>query len=117
MAATIAPLSAEATMLTVFDVTVFEHLKSDKPPSLRVTFRTEEGRISEWLAFEHSDGARRHAAKKWRQLGGREPVPRTVAEALDRAEEITRAEAIVAHRDGEYWRVIGVRLPCMMVRA
>jgi DNA repair protein RadD len=110
MAATIAPLSAEATTLTVFDVTVSEHLKSDKPPSLRVTFRTDEGRISDWLAFEHSDGARWHAAKKWRQLGGREPVPKTVAEALDRADEITRVDAIVAHRDGGYWRVLGVHL-------
>jgi DNA repair protein RadD len=116
MAATIAPLSAESTVLMVSEVFTSEHLKPDKPPSLRVTFRTNEGRISDWLALEHSGGARWHASKKWRQLGGREPVPKTVDEALDRTNEITQVDAIVVHRDGEYWRVIGVRLPEMVVQ-
>jgi DNA repair protein RadD len=107
-AAALAPLSADATTLTVFRVTVSEHTKPGKPPSLRVSFRTAEESISDWLAFEHGGGARWHAARKWRALGGREPVPATVDEALDRAGEITQVDSIVVHRDGGYWRVLGV---------
>jgi DNA repair protein RadD len=108
-AAALAPLSANATTLTVFRVTVSEHTKPGKPPSLRVSFRTAEESISDWLALEHGGGARWHAASKWRALGGRDPAPATVAGALDRADEITQVNSVVVQRDGEYWRVLGVR--------
>jgi DNA repair protein RadD len=64
-AATVSPLSADATTLTVFDVTVSEHFKPGRPPSLRVRFYTDEGTISDWLAFEHPAGTRRRNGAPW----------------------------------------------------
>jgi DNA repair protein RadD len=107
-AAMLSPLSADATALIVYGVSVSEHYKPGRPLSLRVTFRTADGPVSVWLAFEHSGGARWHAAKKWRQLGGRDPAPTTVAEARNRAAELAAVNSIVVQRDGVYWRVVGI---------
>ncbi len=41
---------------------VHKPYKPDRPPSLRVDFYT--GELSEWLPFEHDDGARWYAAEK-----------------------------------------------------
>jgi DNA repair protein RadD len=65
-----APLSAAITWLDVSRLWISEHEKPGRPPSLRVSFWTGQFTVSDWLAFEHGDGARWHAAKKWRALGG-----------------------------------------------
>jgi DNA repair protein RadD len=109
-ASTINPLSAAITRLTVSRCSVEEYHKPGRPPSLRVDFWTGQLGVSDWLAFEHGEGARWHAAKKWRALGGRLPAPTTVAEALARREEITAVVAIGVQRDGEFWRVVDVKL-------
>jgi DNA repair protein RadD len=108
-ATTLAPLSADLTPLIASEISVAQHYKPGRPPSLRIDFTTEVGEISDWLAFEHSDGARWHAAKKWRALGGSEPVPITAEEAITRQDEITDAPiTVTVQREGKYWRVVSV---------
>ena len=110
-ASTVAPLSADRRIswLDVLECSVEEHLKPGRPSSLRIDFWTGHRTVSDWLAFEHGDGARWHANKKWRALGGHQPAPATVAEALARQHEITAIAAIGVQRDGDYWRVADVR--------
>jgi hypothetical protein len=50
------------------------------------------------------------ANKKWRLLGGPQPAPTTVADALARQHEISSIAAVGVQRDREYWRVVDVRL-------
>jgi DNA repair protein RadD len=110
VASTLAPLSGEQTWIDVLNVKFREHVKPGKPPSMRIDFWTGERTVSDWLAFEHSYGARWHAARKWRELGGGVPIPTTTAEALARSDELNFVEAIAIQHDGEYWRVINHRV-------
>ena len=87
------------------------HAKFGKPLSLRVDYSTDGGEtFSDWLALEHSPGARWHAARKWRALGGRQPIPQTASEAFARCGELGAVAAISVERDDEYWRVTRLRL-------
>ena len=43
-------------------------------------------------------------------MGGRAPAPYTVAQALQRTDELSDILAIVVARDGKYWRVTDRRL-------
>lgn len=107
VAGTLSPLGAPPIRLSVLHMRIGLHEKDGRPPSLRVDFLTANGRISDWLAFEHSPGARYHAERKWHALGGRPPAPLTVDEALDRRCELA-VSAVTVRRDGGYWRVEGV---------
>jgi DNA repair protein RadD len=108
-AASISPLGNEPVWWDVNRVELSEHIKPDRPPSLRIDFYSVVQRVPDWLPFEHSNGARWHAADKWAALGGRNPAPRTVREALTRRHELAAISAIQVRRDGPYWRVVAVR--------
>jgi DNA repair protein RadD len=115
-ASTLAPLGGSPKWIPVHGVLATAHDKPGKPSSLRIDYVTQEGFISDWLAFEHGNGARWHAAQKWRALGGRDPIPTTTQQALARRGEFSATATIAVRRDGKYWRVIGHRLrPNMMV--
>ncbi|MDR7037430.1 DNA repair protein RadD [Methylobacterium sp. BE186] len=81
------------------------------PPTLRVDYTCGFTGQSEWVCFEHAGPARAKAEKWWRDMRGRMPVPRTVAEALERCEagETARPSDIVTKKDGQYVRVVGRR--------
>jgi N6-adenosine-specific RNA methylase IME4 len=62
------------------------------------------------LPLEHTGGARWNAARRWSELGGHDPVPATVDEALRRQRELGPVAAIAVQRDGRYWSVVARRL-------
>jgi DNA repair protein RadD len=103
----LSPLGGNGARLAVRDVNCSVHQKPGRPPLLRLDFWTSERRVSDFLAFEHSSGARWHAARKWRALGGRNPVPQTTAEAYARRTELRDVAAIGVEHEGGYWRVTG----------
>jgi DNA repair protein RadD len=105
----LAPLSTELTWLPVQQIRFSEHRKPDRPPSLRVDFHTSSIRVSEGLAFEHGSGARHFAGRRWRRLGGHQPIPMTTDEALQRRGELHVISEIGVRRDGQYWRVAALR--------
>jgi DNA repair protein RadD len=110
-ASSISPLGGKEMWLSVRHVDFGLHAKFGKPLSLRVDYSTDGGEtFSDWLALEHSPGARWHAARKWRALGGRQPVPQTASEAFARCGELGTVADISVERDDEYWRVTGLRL-------
>ena len=110
-ASSISPLGGKEMWLSVRHVDFGLHAKFGKPLSLRVDYSTDGGEtFSDWLALEHSPGARWHAARKWRALGGRQPVPQTASEAFARCGELGAVAAISVERVEEYWRVTRLRL-------
>jgi DNA repair protein RadD len=105
----ISPLGNEPVWWDVNRIELSEHQKPGRPVSLRVDFHSSVIRVSDWLAFEHGGGARWHAVDKWTALGGRQPAPRTVHEALMREGELAPIRSIGVRREGAYWRVVAVR--------
>jgi DNA repair protein RadD len=94
---------------SVDDVTYCEHRKEGKPPSVRVEYWYGPRKVSsEWLCFEHDARyARGKAAWTWREMGGQEPVPSTVEEALSRTDELKRVNKVLVDQSGEFWEVVG----------
>ena len=108
-ASVLSPLSGEDIRLPVVGYDCELHMKPGSPPSLRVDYFTNSELISDWLPFGHSEGARFYAARKWKALGGSDPIPRDAYEALNRRNELKPVIAIEVAREGRYWRVRGVR--------
>jgi DNA repair protein RadD len=82
------------------------HEKAGRPASFTIKYATDGGEIfRDWLALEHSPGARWHGVRKWQQLGGRMPAPDTANEAWHRQHELARDVDIIATFDGKFWQV------------
>jgi DNA repair protein RadD len=80
---------AEPTFHTITATRYYVHRKKDSPdapPTLRVEYETGTmGEVfREWICFEH-DGFARRKAELWWSARSSEPVPATVAEAVDLA--------------------------------
>lgn len=85
----------------------------DAPPTLRVDYLCGLFPYSEWVCFEHDGYARSKAAQWWTAMGGLDPVPDTVAEALERFGELGDVAEIMPipdRKNGKYWRIEGRRL-------
>lgn len=100
----------------VSSMDIAAHVKPDRPPSLRVTYRSGLDFYSEWIALE-SERARPIAEKWWRKMRGCIPVPQTVEEALVREDELMAPEAIMVRPEGKYWRIMAHRMKAEEVAA
>jgi DNA repair protein RadD len=91
--------------------TIFRlYLKPGSQPTLQATHHVEGDDVREWIALEHHGFARLQAARWWRAMGGTEPIPRTVANALDRIDELDRIIALRVYREGHFWRIAARRV-------
>lgn len=102
-------------VVETFHVRVYEyrrHQSQKKPlPTLRAIYRTDEQlpqEFSEWVCFEHEGWARTKAERWWRNHGGLDPVPSTVADALDRASELLAPCEVKVKLGGEWPEVVAV---------
>lgn len=87
------------------------HSKLGAPDSMRVTYEALFNSYSQWVCFEHTGFARDKAVTWWRKMGGAQPAPRTVAEALERVDsEINDITSIMVRKAGQYPEVISVKL-------
>lgn len=66
-------------------------------------------RLMDFLDFEGnaSEYGRKKARMFWRQLGGDEPPPDTIQEALERFDELTVPEEVKVREDGPYLKIVG----------
>jgi DNA repair protein RadD len=106
-------LGGQSNWLPVTEVSVRLHSKFNDwsaPPSLRVEYLCGLSPYSEYISLQRTGYAREMAERWWFAMGGRSPVPPTVAQALQRIGELHRVLAIVVARDGKYWRVVERRL-------
>lgn len=101
-------LASVPAELEVTQVTYATHRKHGKPDSFRVDYWCGLARYSEWICLEHGGYAQKKAAKWWASRG-QSPVPTSVAEAMERAEELRQPKAIVVKKEGEFWRVVSAR--------
>jgi DNA repair protein RadD len=109
-----APIMGVCTdWLPVTEVSFRSHTKfSDPsaPPSLRVEYLCGLSPYAEYISLQRAGYAREMAERWWYAMGGYAPVPFTVAQALERTDELSDVLAIMAVRDGKYWRVVERRL-------
>ena len=112
-ASTLAILSNGKPQWTrVSSVTYHEHRKAsdpDAPPTLRVEYRCGMITHREWVALEHKGYARQKAASWWVNVGGRAPVPNSVAEALGRVRELPPIEEVQLRDVGRHAEIVGRR--------
>ena len=101
-------LSDTLTWLPVHDVRFYKHRKSGDltaTPTLRIEYLCGLNAYREYLALEHRGPARRFAERLWFVLGGTEPAPMTVDEALERVSELHPVTALTVIRNGQYWNI------------
>lgn len=108
--ATVAILSTEPPVWTaVDDARYFRHEKPGAPATLRVEYGCGMQVYRQWLCFDHAPGfALTKAHQWWRQHAGT-PAPATVAEALERINDIHTPDEIRVKANGKYWDILGFR--------
>ncbi|PXW66928.1 DEAD/DEAH box helicase [Methylobacterium sp. B4] len=79
------------------------------PDRLEVSLRWLGGGCRVEVCLEHSGHAREKAVLWWRAFGGAEPVPMSVAAALERADELERPEALKIDAAGRLSESVTVR--------
>lgn len=79
------------------------------PDRLEVALRWPGGGCRVEVCLEHSGHAREKAVLWWRAFGGAEPVPMSVAAALERADELERPEALKIDAAGRLSESVTVR--------
>lgn len=82
-------IKGDTPITKVFDVdhiSVDEHRKQGKPPSVKITYYYGYQSISEWVNIEHSDWAGRKAVKWWKDRAGTE-LPVSTDDAISRIKE------------------------------
>jgi DNA repair protein RadD len=113
VADTVPVLGSELTWLAVDSVSFHLHRKrtdSLAPPSLRVEYLCGFSAFSEYVAFQREGWARTFAENWWFAMGGADPAPDLVSDAIARSGELGRVTEIAVHREGQWWRVAERRL-------
>lgn len=93
----------------VRDVRFFRHVKEGSPLSLRVEYACGLTVYRQWICLEHAGFARSKAHAWWSRMGGRQPFPSTVEDALARAGELTMPSEVQIKPAGKYFEVVGYR--------
>lgn len=115
--AAIAPVlsTADPVWHTVTGRTFREHPPKvhGHPPTVKVGYRLGLNVINDWICpqhLEHPDPKKRAFPKSksdryWRDHGGKAPFPKTVAEFLDRADELRTTAEVQLKLNGKYQNV------------
>jgi DNA repair protein RadD len=83
------------------------------PPTVKVSYRLGLNVVNDWVCpqhLEHPDPKKRAFPKSksdryWRDHGGKAPFPKTVAEFLDRADELRTTAEVQLKLNGKYQNV------------
>ena len=81
--------------------------KNGKPDHLRAIHQCGIRRFTDYVCIEHSGRARAEAVRWWTQRSGGH-VPRTVADALDRAHALATPSVIQVDETERFPRIVGV---------
>lgn len=106
-------------MVPVVDWRFGCHEKFGSPDSVRVTYLAGLNSFYEWLAFEHGGSGTQRAQQWWISHGGTAPFPKTVAEALKRADagELVMPLTISVRPRGKFFDIVGRSFPDSKGRA
>jgi DNA repair protein RadD len=104
--------------VTVSDVSYHRHEKPGSPASLRVEYACGLASHREWVCFEHTGYARQKAVQWWQKRLPGQPVPRTVAEALNFSSHLPVPARISVRPQGRYTEITGYEFaPCSAASA
>jgi len=93
------------TWYKVYSVKYQKHEKPNKPPSMKVTYQTMAGNISEWVCFEHS-GFAFTKARLWHiARAGNVPMPKTIDRAINRAIPYLEPSRILVQKNGKFFEI------------
>ncbi len=83
-----------------------------KPPTVKMTLKVGKKSHNKWYCPEHSGYARGDSDRFWTQHLGKRPLPSTVEEFLDRADELlaTTEVQLDYSGDGKYPKIVGFRV-------
>lgn len=100
-------------MVPVVDWRFARHEKFGSPDSVRVTFMAGLSTFNEWLAFEHGGYGQQRACQWWVQHGGAAPFPKTVTEAMERADsgELVMPVTISVKPRGKFYDIVNRSFP------
>lgn len=87
--------------------------KMGSPVSVRVTYFAGISSYTELLGFEYTGRWRHHACEFWAMHGGAMPFPKTSAEAIERAAELTQPATISVKPNGKYHDITARTFPRM----
>lgn len=102
-------MTADDDWRRVQDMDFARHKKDGAPDSLRVEYLIDGNVVKEWVCLEHSGFPRQKAVQWWQINAGTTP-PDTVAEALDRRDEISMPGEAVVIREGKFRRIVRTRV-------
>lgn len=102
--------------IEVFQVTYNEHVKDDKPPSLKITYHAKDNRrVSEWLCFEHGGFATQKAYQIWQKAVRPEfktrPIPSSTSNALLRIGELMEPVSVWVKMEEKFERIVSKSYP------
>lgn len=105
---------ADAEWVKIDSISFTRHQKDGGHATLRVNYHPEgafSDGYSEWICFDHPAGsfANRKAGTWWLARGGALPVPKSVAEAQERRDELRAPDQVLVRKEGKYWRVLAHR--------
>lgn len=106
---------AASQWIDVDDWEVHMHAVPGRIPTLEVRYQCGMARHRQWICFEHEGYARQKGIGWWRRQGGKDPVPSSIAEAVERRAELVRPGQISVRPSGRYTEIVGTRaLPSVL---
>lgn len=98
----------------ITEITYNRHEKTDKlgnvtgSPSMVVTYKCGLMEFKEWVCFEHTGYPKQKAMTWWfsRDTSANKIIPKTVAEALNRIEQLREPTEIVVQKQGKHWQIM-----------
>lgn len=97
----------EVVDLQVSQLTFRPHVKAGRPTSLKATYHCGLRTFHNYICLEHQGYAQVKAGKWWKELGGLDPVPKTVNEALERDKELMVPATIRVWINKKYPEIMG----------
>ena len=107
----VAAMKHEPVWRNVDDIQYRIHNKTDRPPTLRVTYFSGLSTFNEFIPIEDSRPFVRKHEVTWFWRRGM-PCPKTVSEAHSAAlmGKIPALSKILVKPDGKYWKVVDIQL-------
>lgn len=107
--AAVMAIELKDSWLDVTNVTYARHTKHGSADSLRVTYHCGLSTYREWVCVEHTGYPYEKAIRWWSRREPGAPMPGTVSEALERADDLPWPVAITVRPSGQYFEIQQVK--------
>jgi DNA repair protein RadD len=102
--------SSKPSWVPVKRRTFYRHDKAGGTPSVRVEYLCGFVVHKEWICPEHQGFARVKFEKWWKQHGGGEDAPFSIADTMAKLTTLKQTAEIMIKANGKHWEIIGRKL-------